>query len=1117
MSSMSKKISKLMLMLMVVSPLALVSHCWRTLYIPQYLCSGHKHYLRSNQNRLWLISVRNLEIYNQHFSNQGVVRCAMFKLKCKDSAVICTMLVFLEVFLFTCALFGTHQANLLEKHDGFQISVVHINDFHARYLETSNGAGACKSKNSCVGGFSRLYNQIMKMKKENPDSILLNAGDNFQGTLWYTIGKWNLTQEFMNKLPFDAAVLGNHEFDDGIDGVVPYIKSLRYPVVVSNIDDSLETKLQGTYTKSTVLQRRGKKIGIIGVTVSNCPELSHTGKLKFLPESASVNAEADRLVKQEGVFTNIVLSHAGYDKDLMIAANASEKISLIVGGHTHTFLYTGGNHPGSDNPEGPYPTVVKSRKGQDVLITQAAAFSKYVGNITVKYNGYGQVTDYSGAPILLSHNLPQDEKINRALLPWKTLVDAQGQKVIGSTLVTLDQTSCQRKECTLGNFITDAMVFGVNITYDDLSTVSPFGDTIDVGEIEGKYLKDLFEDSAEPTFYKGSFNGIRLLQVSGIRVTYDLSQPKGSRVINLKIRCQNCTIPIYEPLDMTKTYRLITCTYLAHGGNGYSILKDHLKNVQTGGLDLDVYTDYLAHRSPVYQEIERRSVIRGIRAYKNNCNMSILYKLYFIFLLVWSTRASVIRDNDLFELSVIMKMLEEKPHSVLLNAGDDFQGTMYYSIGKWNITQEFMNKLPFDAQVLGNHEFDDGIEGVVPYIKALKHPVIVSNIDDSLEPKMQGIYSKSTIIERNGKKIGIVGVIVEDCDEISNTGKLRFLPESASVNAEAERLVEEEGVFTVIVLSHSGYDHDRLMAKNASDKISLIVGGHSHTFLYTGASAFSKYLGNVTVYLDKNGEIADFVGAPIFLSPDLAQDEKINQALAPWKKMIDAQGSKIIGSTLVTLDKLACYHAECTLGNFMADAMVYAYTKKSNEYSWTQGAIAMTNSGGGRTTIEVGNITLNDMITAAPFGNTIDIGNMKGKYVKALLERNMFPYTYYGYASGVKLMQYSGVQIVFDMSRPIGNRVVSAKLRCQNCTIPVYEDLDEDKTYRIIVPSFLEKGGDGYTEFRDYLTDVQIGPLDIDVFVDYLSHRSPVFEEIEGRTYIRRRDLIVDRNSWTSD
>ncbi|VEN61872.1 unnamed protein product [Callosobruchus maculatus] len=664
------------------------------------------------------------------------------------------------------------------------------------------------------GGFSRLYAQIMKMLEEKPNSVLLNAGDDFQGTMYYSIGKWNITQQFMNKLPFDAQVLGNHEFDDGIDGVVPYIKALKHPVIVSNIDDSLEPKMQGIYSKSTVIERNGKKIGIVGVIVEDCDEISNTGKLRFLPESASVNAEAERLVEEEGVFTVIVLSHSGYDHDRLMAKNAFEQ------------------------------------------------------------------TDMTGAA------------------------------------------------CKLGN-------------------------------------------------------------------------------------------------------------------------------VCIGGFS----------------------------------------RLY----------------------AQIMKILEEKPSSVLLNAGDNFQGTMYYSIGKWNITQQIMNRLPFDAQVLGNHEFDDGIDGVVPYIKALKHPVIVSNIDDSLEPTIQGIYSKSTVIERNGKKIGIVGVIVEHCGEISNTGKLRFLPESASVNAEAERLVEEEGVFTVIVLSHSGYDHDRLMAKNASDKISLIITLLGPKHLKDRIQQLFKNQMATTCLLLKPQRLANIweMSQCIWVKMEKLLILSVHQYflvriflkdLEPWKRMIYAQGSKIIGSTLVTLDMSACHYAECTLGNFMTDAMVYAH-------SWTQGAIAVTNAGSGRTTIEVGNITLNDMITSAPFGNTIDIGNMKGKHVKALLERNMFPYTYNGNANGVKLMQYSGVQIVFDMSRPVGDRVVSAKLRCQNCTIPIYEDLDEDRTYRIIHPSFLGKGRDGFTEFRDYMTDVQIGPLDIDVFTDYLAHRSPVFEEIEGRTYIRRRDLIVDRNS----
>lgn len=214
-----------------------------------------------------------------------------------------------------------------------------------RFEEVSQQAGTCKEESTdCIGGFSRLYEQIVEIQSQTDHSILLNAGDNFQGTIWYTFFKWNVTQYFLNKLPFDAIVLGNHEFDDGIDGVVPFIKSLNAPVVVSNIDDSEEPDMQGIYTKSTVIERFGKKIGIVGVITSLCAQISNTEKLKFFKESESVNREAERLVDEEGVFTVIVLSHSGYDVDQVIAQNASSKIGLIVGGHSHSFLYTGGNN-----------------------------------------------------------------------------------------------------------------------------------------------------------------------------------------------------------------------------------------------------------------------------------------------------------------------------------------------------------------------------------------------------------------------------------------------------------------------------------------------------------------------------------------------------------------------------------------------------------------------------------------------------------------------------------------------------------------------------------------------------------------------------------------------------
>jgi 5'-nucleotidase len=157
---------------------------------------------------------------------------------------------------------------------------------------------------------------------------------------------------------------------------------------------------------------------------------------------------------------------------------------------------------------------------------------------------------------------------------------------------------------------------------------------------------------------------------------------------------------------------------------------------------------------------------------------------------------------------------------------------------------------------LGNHEFEDKIEGLAPFLQHIKAPVVVSNIDASKEPTIEKLFNKSVVIERNGVKIGVIGVVLSTMgvrsftpvckeslgvqfQEIADIGNLVLLNESDAVNAEAERLVKEEGVFTNIVLSHCGYDVEKEIAKRAPSRISLVVGGHSHSFLYTGG-AFRK-------------------------------------------------------------------------------------------------------------------------------------------------------------------------------------------------------------------------------------------------------------------------------------
>lgn len=138
-------------------------------------------------------------------------------------------------------------------------------------------------------------------------------------------------------------------------------------------------------------------------------EIASTEKLRFTNESIAIRKEAAKL-KSEGVDIIIVLSHCGLDVDYIIAQNAGPDVDVIVGGHSHTFMYTtkpGERAPGPDRPGDKYPAVVTHADGHKVLIVQASAYLKYVGDITVYFDKKGRVVSWEGAPIFLDSNVAQ--------------------------------------------------------------------------------------------------------------------------------------------------------------------------------------------------------------------------------------------------------------------------------------------------------------------------------------------------------------------------------------------------------------------------------------------------------------------------------------------------------------------------------------------------------------------------------------------------------------------------------------------------------------------------------------------------------------------------------------
>lgn len=451
---------------------------------------------------------------------------------------------------------------------------------------------------------------------------------------------------------------------------------------------------------------------------------------------------------------------------------------------------------------------------------------------------------------------------------------------------------------------------------------------------------------------------------------------------------------------------------------------------------------------------------------------------------------------------------------IYLNAGDNYQGTLWYNIGRWNVTVQFLNMLKADAMTIGNHEFDHDVEGVVPFLELIDSPVVIANVNDNEEPTFQNKYQKSVVIERSGRKIGIVGAILRSTNTIAKTGKLSFSNEAQAVSAEAARL-KAEGVNIIVVLSHCGLDRDREIAQLGGPDIDIIVGGHSHSFLFSGenlpsidrpaasypvvvkqnsghqvlivqASAYTKYLGDITLYFDDGGVVQHWEGGPIFLGPEVVPDVEVLQAIQPWKEIIDVSGKRVVGSLKIRASGAGCYQGECLMGILQAEAMLHAVLDDETEDDgWTYATISITNPGGVRGTLSPGQLTYSDLVTTTPFENSVDTLELEGKYIREALEFAVR-------SNSPSILQTAGIKVVYNMTKPGYQRIVSLDVLCRLCEVPRYEPIVDDSWYRIVLNNFLLVNGDNFAMIRDNARNHRIRAIDIDTLTNYVEKNSPI-------------------------
>jgi len=221
------------------------------------------------------------------------------------------------------------------------MTILHTNDFHSRVEPISKYDSGCSAEDNaegkCFGGYARMVTAVAEARKRNPDALLVDGGDQFQGSLFYTYYKGAVAAEIMNALQYDGMTVGNHEFDDGPEVLRGFMDKVEFPVLMSNADVSKEPALANKLMKSTVIEKAGQKIGLIGLTPENTAELASPGKaITFSDPVEAVRGEV-AVLSEAGVNIIVVLSHSGYRTDLRVAEEV-EGVDVIVGGHSNTLL-----------------------------------------------------------------------------------------------------------------------------------------------------------------------------------------------------------------------------------------------------------------------------------------------------------------------------------------------------------------------------------------------------------------------------------------------------------------------------------------------------------------------------------------------------------------------------------------------------------------------------------------------------------------------------------------------------------------------------------------------------------------------------------------------------------
>jgi 2',3'-cyclic-nucleotide 2'-phosphodiesterase (5'-nucleotidase family) len=1027
--------------------------------------------------------------------------------------------------------------------DSRDIVILSTTDVHGRIRGWDYYADSAES----ARGLTRAATIVDSVRAANPGRVVLvDAGDLLQGNPFAFVAAriahetLNPIVAAMNVMRYDAAAIGNHEYNYGIPYLQRAVAQARFPFLSAN---TYGPDGRHAFRPWTMVERQGIKIGIVGATTPGVmiwDAENVRGRLRLGDIVPAVRAAVQE-VKAAGAGLVVVALHSGFDEpasyDTVTTGVPSENVAarvarevpgidLIVYGHSHK-------------------EAREARIGQTLLM-QPKNWATSVGVAhlhVVPADGGWRVAESRSELIQAAGHVEQHAVLAISDAAHRRTI-AYANTAIGSTPVAWKSDSARLKDTPLIDFIlavelkatgsdlASASAFSLDaslkpgpVTVAELAHLYPYDNTLRAVRITGKQLRDYLEFSSR--YYTSveqtalgplpvidrQIAGYNFDILAGADYTMDLTRPMGSRITSLTVKG--------KPVSDTDTFTMALNNYRQTGGGGYFMLR---------GAPV-VYDRQQEIRQLLIDEVRARGTLRPENYFTPNWRLTYTGQPPAAEggtpspaptplsgpLAKGTRRLRIIATNDFHGAlesrkdaggvarggaAYVAGMIEQarrecapQCETLLLDGGDMFQGTPVSNLAFGRPVVAYYNSMGYAAAALGNHEFDWGVDTLKARMHDAHYAILGANVRYTDGRDVPWIRD-DTLITRGKTKIGVIGfatVVTPTTTRAANVVGLRFDDPAPIVSARA-RALRARGADVIVVIGHAGAFCNATgtdacqgeiidFARNLTEKVDAIVSGHTHSLVDYAVNGIpivqARVSGRALAVID----IPLVNGKPAGAAHEEVRDV-VDSAVAPDAK-VDAmvKRSTSVVSALVSrkvADVVAPMDrtgAQYALGNLIADAQRWA----------GKGDIAIMNNGGIRAGLRAGMANYGSLFEIQPFGNTLYSVKMTGAELRDYLERIV--------ARDELRDHVSGVAIGYNPELPKGKRIVSL-------TLPAGRTLSDGAIYDVIVNDFMATGGDNWAP----PADAKVTPLnivDLDALVGYMKMLpSPVKPPAEARIFI---------------